>query len=66
MGLVIMGQINTEQAVEIIEAVGNAIPESTPMQAEPNMNFWPLLAIAVVPVVLAPFVAMWVKRKFKK
>jgi hypothetical protein len=59
-----MGQINTQQAVEIIEAVGNAKAQG--MHSEPNMNFWPLLAIAVVPVVLAPFIAMWVKRRMKK
>ena len=61
-----MGQVSTEQTVAIIEAVGNAIPEPTPMQAEPNMNFWPLLAIAVVPVILAPFITMWVKKRMKK
>jgi len=62
------GQINTEQAVAIIEAVGNAVPEATApvMHSEPNMNFWPLLAIAVVPVILAPFIAMWVKKRMKK
>jgi hypothetical protein len=75
MGVAIMhhneawaGQINTEQAVQIIEAVGNAkaqVAEAT-MHSEPNMNFWPLLAIAVVPVILAPFIAMWVKRRMKK
>ena len=68
MGLAVMGQINTEQAVQIIEAVGNAkaqVAEATTMHSEPNMNFWPLLAIAVIPVVLAPFVAMWVKKKMK-
>ena len=55
-----------EQTVAIIEAVGDAINPDVTMQAEPNMNFWPLLAIAVIPVVLAPFIAMWVKRRMKK
>jgi len=60
-----MGMVSTEQTVAIIEAVGDAIPE-TSMRAEPNMNFWPLLAIAIIPVVLAPFIAMWVKKRMKK
>ena len=49
-----MGQINTAQAVEIIDAV-----------REPNMSFWPLLLLAVIPVILAPFVATWFKRRNK-
>ena len=58
----VMGQVSTEQTVRIIEAVGDAMPDPT-MHAEPNMGFWPLLFIAVIPVVLAPFVAMWLRRK---
>jgi hypothetical protein len=59
-----MGQVSTEQTVAIIEAVGEAMPNPT-MHAEPNMNFWPLLLIAVAPVILAPFVAWWWKRRKK-
>ena len=59
-----MGQVSKEQTVEIIEAVGEAMPDPT-MHAEPNMSFWPLLLIAVIPVVLAPFVATWFKRRKK-
>jgi hypothetical protein len=67
MGLVVMGFVSTEQTVAIIEAVGEAMPDPTPaMRSEPNMAFWPLLAIAVVPVILAPFIAMWVKKRLKK
>lgn len=58
-----MGQVSTEQTVAIIEAVGNAIPDK--MQSQPNMNFWPLLFIAVVPVVLTPFIAIWLKKRKK-
>ena len=60
-----MGQINTAQAVEIIEAVGEAMPDPT-MHAEPNMSFWPLLLLAVIPVILAPFVATWFQKRRKK
>jgi hypothetical protein len=60
-----MGIVSTEQTVAIIEAVGEAIPEAQ-MRSEPNMAFWPLLAIAIIPVVLAPFIAMWVKKRMKK
>ncbi len=59
-----MGQVSTEQTVRIIEAVGEAMPDST-MHAEPNMSFWPLMLIAVVPVILAPFVATWIQRRKK-
>ena len=59
-----MGQVSTEQTVRIIEAVGDAMPDST-MAAEPNMSFWPLLFIAIAPVILAPFVAWWWKWRKK-
>ena len=49
-----MGQVSTEQTVAIIKAVGDAIPEPV-MMAEPNMNYWWLLAIGVIPVVIIPF-----------
>jgi len=67
MAIAWAGEVKSvEQTVAIIEAVGNAIPEAAPvMQAEPNMNFWPLLAIAVIPVVLAPFIAMWIKKRMQ-
>jgi hypothetical protein len=54
-----MGQVSTEQTVAIIEAVGDAVgnaqPDTTIMQAEPNMNFWPMLIIEIAPVVVIPF-----------
>ena len=59
-----MGQVSTEQTVAIIEAVGDAMPDPV-MRSEPNMAFWPLLLIAVIPVILAPFVATWFKRRKK-
>ena len=55
-----MGQVSTEQVVAIIDAVQ---PEAA-VSSEPN--YWWLMLIAVVPVVLAPFVATWFqKRKLK-
>ena len=56
---------SVEQTVAIIEAVGDAINPDV-MHAEPNMNFWPLLLLAVIPVILAPFVATWFQRRRKK
>lgn len=54
--------INTEQTVAIIEAIGNAIPEAK-MKAEPNMNFLPLLALGIIPVVLAFVLNRYLRRK---
>ena len=50
-----MGQVSTEQTVEIIEAVADVIdatqPETvTQIAAEPN--YWWLLSLAIVPVLL--------------
>ena len=59
-----MGQINTQQAVEIIEAVGNAkaqVAEAT-MHSEPNMDFSYLLLLAVIPVILG----YWLNKRRKK
>ena len=58
--------IPTEQTVAIIEAVGEAIKTDPVMRSEPNMNFWPLLIIAIVPVIIAPFFAVWFKQRKKK
>jgi len=57
-----MGQVSTEQTVAIIEAV----QQDPRMHAEPNMSFWPLLLLAVIPVILAPFVATWFQKRRKK
>jgi hypothetical protein len=59
-----MGFVSTEQTVAIIEAVGEAIPETAPvvMRSEPNMNFWPLLWLAVIPVILG----WWLNKRKKK
>ena len=56
-----MGQVSTEQTVEIIEAVGDAINAASPevVQIQPEPNYWWLLLIAVVPVLLG----LWIKRK---
>ena len=61
--MVVMGFVSTEQTVAIIEAVGDAIPEAAPvMRSEPNMNFWPLLLIAVMPV----WLGWWLNKRRKK
>jgi len=49
-----MGQVSTEQAVRIIEAVGEATQKS-----QPNTNYWWLFIIAIIPVI----VGYWLKRK---
>jgi hypothetical protein len=57
-----MGQVSTEQTVAIIEAVGDAIqPNPVVMQAEPNMNYWWLLSLAVIPV----FLTYWLNKRKK-
>ena len=60
-----MGQINTEQAVQIIEAVGNAKAQvaeaTTTMHAEPNMDFGTLALLALLPMIAGGVVA-WFKR----
>jgi len=56
-----MGFVSTEQTVAIIEAVGEAIPEQ-PIRSEPNMAFWPLLLLAIIPVVLG----WWLNKRRKK
>jgi hypothetical protein len=48
-----MGQISTEQTVAIIEAVN---------QKEIN-PWWFSLLLVIVPVILAPFVATWVRKR---
>jgi hypothetical protein len=60
-----MGFVSTEQTVAIIEAVGDAIPEQPVMRSEPNMNFWPLLIIAVVAAIVPVFVTRWLKKRKK-
>jgi len=55
-----MGQVSTEQTVRIIEAVGDAMPDPA-IQAEPNMSYWWLLSLAVVPVLLT----YWLNKRRK-
>jgi hypothetical protein len=54
-----MGQVSTEQTVRIIEAVGDVVKPN--MQAEPNMNYWWLLSLAVIPV----FLTYWLNKRKK-
>ena len=55
-----MGQINSEQAVAIIDAVGEA--KAKQMKSEPNMDFSYLLLLAVIPVLLG----YWLNKRRKK
>lgn len=61
-----MGYISTEQTTEIIDSVTelvDAVNTEPVMRAEPNMNFWPLLALAVIPVLLGYWLNNRRKRK---
>ncbi len=60
-----MGQVSTEQTVAIIEAVGDAIPDTIVQEATINPWWWSMLLV-VVPVLLAPFIATWVQNRRKK
>ena len=63
-----MGQVSTEQTVAIIDAVGEAVSNAQPdvvMKSEPNMNFWPLLMIAIVPVIIVPLF-LYIKKALSK
>ena len=60
-----MGLLTTEQAVLLIDAVGDAIPDPV-MRAEPNMNFWPLLVLAIIPVILGVWLTWWLNKRRKK
>ena len=61
-----MGFVSTEQTVAIIEAVGDAIPDQPVMKAETNMNFWPLLIIAVIAAAVPVFLTRWFFKRKKK
>jgi len=59
-----MGLVSTEQTTAILNSAAKLVEASNPdviMKAEPNMNYWWLLAIAVVPV----WFGWWLKRKKK-
>ena len=45
-----MGYVPVEQTVAIIEAVGEATRVAPPV--EPKPNYWWLLAIAIIPVII--------------
>ncbi len=64
-----MGFVSTEQTVEIIEAVAGVVeannPDTTVMEAEPNMAFGRLLALAVAPVIIIPLF-LWVKKALSR
>jgi len=61
-----MGQLSTEQTTEILDSVTGLVTavnhETTNLVAEPNMNFWHLLWLAIIPV----FLGWWLNRKGKK
>lgn len=53
-----MGQVSTEQTVKIIESVAEAIkPTETPIiqVVQPDPNYWWLLSLAIIPVLLTFF-----------
>jgi hypothetical protein len=54
-----MGQVTAEQTALIIDTTAEAIAKN---KAEPNMNFWPLLLLAVIPVLLG----YWLNKRRKK
>ncbi len=57
-----MGQVSTEQTIQIIDSVANAINNSDPvMRSEPNMNFGILALLALLPMIAGGTVA-WFKR----
>ncbi len=54
-----------EQKTEFVEAITDLVTAVQPDfvgRSEPNMNFWPLLFIAVIPVVLG----FWLNKRRKK
>lgn len=51
-----MGQMATEQTIAIIEAAKDTTSEP---------NYWWLMLIAVLPVILAPFIAIWLNKRKK-
>ena len=62
--ITIMGFVNTEQTVAIIEAVGEAVHPEFIGRSEPNMNFSYLLWLAVIPVLLGfALKKLWGKKK---
>jgi hypothetical protein len=56
-----MGQVSTEQVAIIIEETSDAIAKNK-MEAQPNMNFWPLLLLAIIPV----WFGWWLNNRRKK
>jgi hypothetical protein len=63
-----MGFVNTEQTTAIIESVAKVVEASNPETtvvpaAEPN--YWWMMWIAVLPVVILPFF-LWIKKAFSK
>ncbi len=59
-----MGQVNTEQAVAIIDAVADAVDAAQPdvvQQVQSEPNYWWLLSLAVIPV----FLGYWLNNRKK-
>lgn len=61
-----MGQVSTEQTVAIIDSVANALNTKAPVTKviieTPDPNYWWLLSLGVIPVVLG----WWLNKKRKK
>lgn len=56
-----MGQVNTEQVAVIIESTADAIAKAQPEVVQPATNYWWLLTLAIIPVVLG----YWLNRRKK-
>ena len=60
-----MGQVSTEQTVAIIDSVADAINAATPdtvTQVAAGPNYWWLLGLAIIPVLLG----YWLNKRRKK
>ena len=56
-----MGQVSTEQTAIIIDSTARAIAQNK-MEAQPNMNFWPLLLLGIIPA----WFTWWLNNRRKK
>ena len=63
-----MGLVNTEQTVAIIDAVGEAInnAQPEPIPVTPDVNYWALGLIALVPIIAGGVLAFFKTKKKKK
>ena len=63
-----MGQM-MEQKTEFVESLTELVEAAKPdpvMRSEPNMNFWPLLLIAVIAAAVPVLLTRWFLKRKKK